>query len=60
MEQVCKKQLTKKIDSKIGNLPAKIVEEGPWDTLWVDLIRPRTIERKGKHENGKKKKDLTL
>ena len=64
VEQVCKKyhacQLTKKIDPKIGHFPAKTVEEGPWDTLCVDLIGPYTIERKGKHKNGKKKKDLTL
>ena len=44
VEQVCKKchtcKLTKKIDTKVGHLPAKTVEEGPWDTLCVDLIRP--------------------
>eukprot|EP00957_Ditylum_brightwellii_P079929 6079218-Ditylum_brightwellii.AAC.1 len=63
VEQVCKKchnhQLTKKIDPKIGLLPAKNVEEGPWDTLCVDLIGPCMIERKRKCKKEKKKKDLT-
>ena len=52
--------MKKKLDPKIGHLPAKTVEEGPWDTLYVDLIGPYTIERKGKHNNGKKQKDITL
>ena len=64
VEQVCKKchtcQLTKKLDPKIGHLPAKQAETNPWDTLCVDLIGPYTIHRKGTHKNGKKKKDLTL
>ena len=51
-------QLKKKIDPYIGNLLAKTVEKGPWDTLCVDLIGPYTIERKGKYE--KKKRYLTL
>eukprot|EP00957_Ditylum_brightwellii_P098402 7497164-Ditylum_brightwellii.AAC.1 len=48
------------MNRKIGHLQAKTVEEDPWDTFCVDLSVPYTIERKGKYENRKKKKDLTL
>eukprot|EP00957_Ditylum_brightwellii_P119532 9119832-Ditylum_brightwellii.AAC.1 len=53
-------KVTKKIYPKIGHLPVKTVEESPWDTFCVDLIGPYTIERKGKHKNGKTKKDIIL
>eukprot|EP00957_Ditylum_brightwellii_P101572 7740857-Ditylum_brightwellii.AAC.1 len=53
-------QLTTKIYPKIGYLLVKIVEEGPWDALCVDLIGPYILERKCKYKNGKKKKDLIL
>eukprot|EP00957_Ditylum_brightwellii_P071378 5426360-Ditylum_brightwellii.AAC.1 len=62
VEQVCKKthasQLTKKLDPKIGHLSVKQAEINPWDTLCIYLIQPYTIQRKGTHKNGKKKKDL--
>eukprot|EP00957_Ditylum_brightwellii_P094561 7202130-Ditylum_brightwellii.AAC.1 len=52
--------ITKKLDPKIGHLPARQAETNPWETLCVDLIGSYIIHRKGTHKNGKKKKDLIL
>jgi hypothetical protein len=37
-------------NQKYGELPAKLAEENPWDTLCVDLAGPYKIERKGKKD----------
>jgi transposase InsO family protein len=46
--QLCQK--AKLTNQKHGELPAKLAEETPWDTLCVDLIGPCKIERKGKKD----------
>ena len=52
VHDVCKKcptrQREKTTNQKYGKLPPKQAETNPWDTLWVDLIGPYTIPRKGK------------
>ena len=44
-------QRTKWSNKKYGKLPAKEAEEIPWNKLWVDLIGPYTIQRKGNKED---------
>jgi hypothetical protein len=46
--QLCQK--AKLTNQKYGELPVKLAEENPWDTLCVDLIGPHKIERKGKKD----------
>jgi hypothetical protein len=43
--QLCQK--AKLTNQKHGELPAKLAEENPWDTLCVDLTGPHKIEHKG-------------
>ena len=38
----------KTVNDKCGKIPAKIAEERPWNKLFVDLIVPYKIHRKGK------------
>ena len=49
---MCKKfpkyQRAKTTNQKYGKLPPKQAETNPWDTLYVDLIGPYNIPRKGK------------
>ena len=42
------RQRTKRSTKKHDKLPAKLVEEPPWNKLCVDLIRPYKIRIKGK------------
>ena len=41
-------QRTKRSTKKYGALPAKLAEETPWNKLYVDIIGPYKIRRKGK------------
>ena len=41
-------QPTKRSTKKYGKLPAKLPEEIPWNKIYVDLIGPYKICRKGK------------
>ena len=38
----------KTANKKLGKLTAKLVEEPPWNILFVDLIGPYKIHKKGK------------
>ena len=53
VHDACKKcptcQRAKTTNQKYGKLPPKQAETNPWDTLFVDLIGPYTIPRKGKN-----------
>ena len=57
---VCKKcascQLHKPDQRRLGHLPAKTVEETPWDTLCIDLVGPYTVGQV-KKGRGKTKDD---
>ena len=43
-------QRTKLSNKKYVKLPAKLAEEIPWNKLFVDLVGPYVIQRKGKKE----------
>ena len=57
---VCKRcascQLHKPDQRRLGHLPAKTVEETPWDTLCIDLVGPYTVGQV-KKGRGKTKDD---
>jgi hypothetical protein len=46
--QLCQK--AKFLNQKCRELPEKLAEENPWDTLCVDLVGPHKIERKDKKD----------
>ena len=52
VHKICKQclqcQKHKRHKKKYGHLPPKIAESEPWDKLYVDMIGPYTIPRKGK------------